>query len=245
MPDTDVIDDLEAEHDQFESLLSELTPEEWTAPSAAAGWTVSDVVLHLAQTEAAIPAALASGRAGVDWRTYGDTVDDAMAAMVRADPATPADVFQRWRTARAESVKALRAADPARAVQWVAAAVKPRTLATTRLAEHWAHAQDIAVPLDYVYPDTMRLRHVAWLGYSTLPYVFRLAGEPAPALFCDLTAPDGSSWRFGEESAPSSITGPAADFCRVGAQRLAPEASGLRAAGPHGEAALRRLRNYA
>ncbi|MEV6487401.1 maleylpyruvate isomerase family mycothiol-dependent enzyme [Actinoplanes sp. NPDC051633] len=241
----DVIDDLEAEHDAFEALLDELSPDDWSAPSAAAGWTVTDVVLHLAQTEEAIPAALAGEISGVEWRRFGDDVDTAMDAMVRSEAATPADIFERWRSARQASVRALRAADPGRRVQWVASTLKPRSLATTRLAEHWAHALDIAVPLELAYPDTGRLRHVAWLGVSTLPYAFGLEGRPAPALFCDLTAPDGSSWQFGDPSAPSSITGDAAAFCRVGAQRLDPAASGLRTEGPDGEIALRLLRNYA
>nr|BFE85189.1 hypothetical protein GCM10020093_077900 [Planobispora longispora] len=41
------------------------------------------------------------------------------------------------------------------------------------------------------------------------------------------------------------ISGSASEFCRVGARRLAPEDTGLKAEGPHGAAALRVLRNYA
>ena len=36
---------------------------------------------------------------------------------------------------------------------------KPATLATTRLAEHWAHGLDITGPLRVEFPDTGRLRH--------------------------------------------------------------------------------------
>ena len=43
----------------------------------------------------------------------------------------------------------------------------------------------------------------------------------------------------------STITGTAGVFCRVGARRLAPEESGLLTHGPHADAALRALRNYA
>jgi hypothetical protein len=39
--------------------------------------------------------------------------------------------------------------------------LKPATLATTRLTEHWAHALDITGPLGIELPDTGRLRHVA------------------------------------------------------------------------------------
>ena len=117
--------------------------------------------------------------------------------------------------------------------------------ATTRLAEHWAHGLDITEPLEIPFPDTDRLRHVAWLGHATLPYAFALAGDEPHDVFCELVAPDGSSWRYGPEDADSTISGSAGAFCRVGARRLAPDESGLVTTGPHGRAALEVLRNYA
>ena len=245
MTATDVFDDLEAEQEALAAVLGALSAEDWTRPSAAAGWTVADVVLHLAQTDEAV-VATAGGPAGVpDWNRYGDTVEDAMAAMVRAERVPWAVVLERWQAARRDSVRALRHADPARPLRWVVGAIKPRTLATTRLAEHWAHALDITAPLGLVYPDTARLRHVAWLGHSTLPYAFRRAGLPPAEIYCELTAPDGARWTLGDAAAESVIRGAAAAFCRVGARRLAPAESGLRTEGPHADAALRLLRNYA
>jgi uncharacterized protein (TIGR03084 family) len=139
----------------------------------------------------------------------------------------------------------MRGADPQRRLRWAAAPLKPATLATTRLAEHWAHALDIAVPLGVDLPDTARLRHIAWLGHSTLPYAFTSAGlEPQP-VSCELSGPDGDIWRFGWGGADSSIVGAAGAFCRVGARRLTPEESGLVTSGPQGPVALRLLRNYA
>ncbi|MEU4422510.1 maleylpyruvate isomerase family mycothiol-dependent enzyme [Actinoplanes sp. NPDC024001] len=241
----DIFDDLEAEQEQLESVLAGLKPDDWLAPSAAAGWTVSDVVLHLAQTEEGVRATVRGNPDAIEWRSYGGTVDEAMAAMVLAEPAEPAAVFERWRVARRAAVQALRSADPQRPVRWVTTSLKPRTLATTRLAEHWAHGLDITMPLGIGYPDTTRLRHVAWLGHSTLPYAFSLAGLPAVPVHCDLIAPDGSSWQFGDPGAESVISGAAGAFCRVGARRLAAESSGLQTRGPYGARALQLLRNYA
>lgn len=240
----EIFDDLAAEQDRLEKILDGLPERAWWHDSTAPGWTVADVVLHLAQTEEALVAAV-SGAGVRDWARYGDTVDEAMAALVRAEREGPGDVLARWRSARQTALTELRRCDPRRPLPWVAAPLKPRTLATTRLAEHWAHTLDITVPLGIDYPDTVRLRHVAWLGYSTLPYAFQLAGQPPHEVSCALAAPDGTTWRFGPEEADSSITGPAGAFCRVGAQRLAPHDSGLVTSGPHGAVALRVLRNYA
>jgi uncharacterized protein (TIGR03084 family) len=113
------------------------------------------------------------------------------------------------------------------------------------LAEHWAHALDIADALGIAYPDTGRLRHIAWLAHRTLPYAFALAGAEAHPVRCVLTGPAGDRWELGPADAPSRIEGQAGDFCRVAAQRLRPEESGLRAAGPHAAEALALVRTYA
>jgi uncharacterized protein (TIGR03084 family) len=124
--------------------------------------------------------------------------------------------------------------------------LKPKALATTRIAEHWAHMLDITEPLGLDYPDTDRLRHIAWLAHRTLPYGFAIAGKEPADVYAALTAPDGrTTWEFGSAEAASSIRGTAGEFCRVGVQRLAPEDSHLETSGPAGTTALRVLRNYA
>ncbi|MEQ7005009.1 maleylpyruvate isomerase family mycothiol-dependent enzyme [Actinopolymorpha sp. B17G11] len=239
---------LEAEYDRLDSILAGLSEEDWNRPSGLAGWTNVDVLLHLAQTEESVVSTLTSAAAaapGGQPMIHGVSVDEAMDRWVTAERAGPNTVYPRWQAAREASVRALREADPDRASAWASAPLRPAALATTRLAEHWAHALDIAEPLSIPYPDTARLRHIAWLGHRTLPYAFRLAGkEPAP-IRAELTGPDGEIWQFGPSGADSVIAGSAGAFCRVGARRLAPENSGLTMTGPHAESALRLLRNYA
>ena len=233
-----VFDDLAAEQERLEGILGSLDEAQWRSPSGAAGWTIADVVLHLAQSEESVVATVSGRdlRTGLSGRADG-TVDELMAEWVRAERGpTPGVVFGRW----------LRAADPDRPLQWVAAPVKPATLATTRLAEHWAHGLDITGPFGIEFRDTERLRHVAWLAHRTLPYSMTLAGQQPAPVWCELTAPDGASvWQFGPPDADSAIAGAAGDFCRVAAQRLSPAQSRLRTRGPHGDTALRLLRTYA
>jgi uncharacterized protein (TIGR03084 family) len=246
-----IFEDLAAEQDRLAAILAGLDDAQWTAPSAAAGWSVADVVLHLAQSDEAVVASAAGAdlRAGPAARASvapGSSVDEIMNQLVQAERAAPAEVFQRWQRSRADALAALRAADPQQPMAWVESPMKPATLATTRLAEAWAHGLDITGPLGIDFPDTGRLRNVAWLAHRTLPYALARSGGERYDVFCELTAPDGAgTWRFGPETADSSITGPAGAFCRVAAQRLAPSSSGLVARGPHGAAALRVLRSYA
>ena len=243
-----VFEDLGAEQDRLEDILAGLDEAQWLAPSAAEGWTVTDVVLHLAQSEEAVQAAMTGGglRSGLA-AASGSTMDERAEAAVRAERAAPASVFDRWRRARRAAMAALTAGDPDQPVTWVTGPVKPATLATTRLAEHWAHGLDITGPFGLEFPDTDRLRHIAWLAHRTLPYALAVAGEsPAVAVRCELTDPGGSDvWRYGPADAESAITGPAGEFCRVAVRRLAPADARLTATGPHGATALRVLRTYA
>jgi uncharacterized protein (TIGR03084 family) len=242
----DVLDDLAAEYDRIDGILRGLDDAAWLTESGAKGWTVADVVLHLAQSEEAVVDST-SGRSLLEGRTLvGNNVDEIMDNWVRAERAAPDVIFKRWQTAKTASLDALRAADPQQPLPWVAAPLKPKAMATTRLAEHWAHTLDIVGPLGVDYPDTDRLHHIAWLAHRTLPYGFQVAGEEPAEVYVELTAPDGrTTWEFGSPDAASSISGTAGAFCRVGAQRLKAGESGLETSGPAGATALRVLRNYA
>jgi uncharacterized protein (TIGR03084 family) len=242
---TDIFDDVHAEYEQLDAVLATLTPAQWSHPSAAEGWTVSDVVLHLAQSEELAAASIAGSVARFA-RLQAGSVDALADEFVTAQrDITPADLLARWRTAAFATPAALRALPKGTRLPWNTNRMSPAALATTRLAEHWAHACDITGPLGIPYPDTARLRHVAWLAHRTLPYAFAVDGVEGGPVYCELTSPDGDPWPFGDPAALSTITGPAADFCRVGARRLAPADSALKAAGPHGPQALAALRNYA
>jgi uncharacterized protein (TIGR03084 family) len=242
-----VYDDLEAEQDQLDDVLGTLSGDDWGRPSAAAGWSVSDVVLHLAQAEELVVVSSRGDSAPFarDPRPGGSA--DGFAGRRVADErgASGDAVYQRWRTARHPALGVLRGCPPGTRLPWVTSPLAPATLATTLLAEHWAHALDITGPLGIAYPDTARLRHVAWLAVRTLPYAFEVAGLSGRPVQCELAGPDGQRWEFGPVDAESRISGAAGAFCRVAARRLPAEASGLTATGPDAAAALRVVRTYA
>ncbi|MDH4077695.1 MAG: maleylpyruvate isomerase family mycothiol-dependent enzyme [Acidimicrobiia bacterium] len=239
----EILTDLRAEYGRLDAMLAPLTAAQWAQPSAAEGWTIADVVAHLALTEEAVVRSAAERGGGLTARA-GDLEADVAGDVTAAGLDGPAALV-RWQTATAASVPALAAADPDRPLRWAAAPLKPRTLATTRLAEHWAHGLDLAGPLGADFTDTARLRHIAWLGHATLPYAFSLAGlDPVPVR-AELVGPHGEAWAFGPPDAAARITGPAGHFCRVGAHRLAPPDSDLVADGPGAADALRLLRNWA
>ncbi len=252
----DAITAYAAETDLLAELLASLTDEQWRRPSGCAGWTVSDVVLHLAQSEESVVSAFDQGDSGVPYAPYlelvgrgGDGMVDAiMAAAVEGErPDDPAAVLERWQAANHAAVARLRAADPASRVPWVAAPLAPRTLAATRLSEHWIHGLDLREPLGVPSVDTDRLWHVARLAWRTLPYAFAAEDEEPPSVRLRLTSPSGEEWVLedGTSEPEVVVAGPAGQWCRLAARRLRPDDTDLRADGPRGARVLELARTYA
>src|SRR5918994_6182307 len=226
----EVVTALAEQHAELSTLLAPLGDADWERPSRCEGWTVADVVLHLAQTDE-MAIASADGRFGeAVERLAGDLgpandVDDAVALMVDNERGESGPmVRQRWKAGADGLRRALPASDPPRRVQWLAGEVSVRTLATTRLAETWIHTGDVAAGLGATVVPTDRLRHIARLAWRTLPYAFARAGRElrGPVAF-ELRGPAGDGWDFAPDGeAVTTIRGDALELCLVAARRAQP-----------------------
>ena len=237
--------------EQQAELTSLLDADAWSRPSRCEGWSVADVVLHLAQTnEMAI--ASATGTFGDYVTRYppgARTVDEGADLMVARERDTPiADISRRWQDGAARLCDVLRSSDPHARVQWVAGTLAARTLATTRLAETWIHTGDVAYGLGVSLAPAARLQHIARLAWRTIPYAFTRDGRepPAPTAF-RLQAPGGGDWRFEppDGDAVNVIEGDGVDLCMVASRRVAPGDTSLRATGPDALAVLDLVRTWA
>lgn len=241
------------QQDELSHLLKSLSDGEWTRPTRCDGWDVADVVLHLAQTDE-LAAASAGGRLAELNSARGagpepaESVDAWAAARVEAERGeTPVRLFERWSTAAGRLVGVLGAMDLSTRVAWVAGELSARTLATTRLAEAWIHAGDIADAVGKSLPPTDRLQLVARLAWRTLPYAFATAGRSlsGPVAF-RLESPSGEVWSFVPPEPPTTtIRGSAAELCAVAARRLEPSGTSLTGDGPDTAAVLSLVRTYA
>ena len=249
----DVVDALDAQQDELDALLAPLDAAQWQLPSLCAGWTIADVVIHLAQTnEMAVGSVHGRFNESIAALSEGlgpaATVDDGVELMVARDRGTTAEaLLARWRASAAAQVDALRSCDPHARLQWVAGDVSATTLTTTRLSETWIHAGDIAHGLGVELATTDRLWHIARLAWRTVPYAFARAGRPAPGpVAFDLDGPNGASWRFVPDGgAPTTIRGDALDLCRVAGQRATADGTSLHGEGPDAAAVLELVRTYA
>src|SRR5437763_3448359 len=140
----DVLTGVAEQDDELDGLLAGLDEGGWGRPSRCAGWSIADVVLHLAQTDEmtvasaerrfdAVAAAFGN-RAAPD----GSTVEDLAGLAVAAERGRPGrEIHARWRAASAGQAKALGACEAGARLPWVAGEMSAVSLATTRLAEAW------------------------------------------------------------------------------------------------------------
>jgi uncharacterized protein (TIGR03084 family) len=246
-------DALREEHAALAGLLDRLEPDQWHAPTRCAGWDVRDVVLHLAQTdEMAVGSVIGRYDAVFAALTGGldpaSSVDEGVARMVaRERGAGHGSAVDRWRRASEELDAALETVDPSTRVPWVAGPLSVRTLTTTRLAETWIHAGDVAAAVGATIPPSARLQLIARLAWRTLPYAFAQAGSTLHGpVALHLSAPDGGRWTFEPDEAPVTIIeGPALDLCTVAARRVPASATALRGTGPDADEVLSLIRTYA
>ena len=246
---------LAAQQDELTSIVSPLDETGWLHPSRCDGWSVADVVLHLAQTNEMAVASL-QGRfdeklgvlaAGMD-PDAAPSVNEGAAVLVANERGQDvAAVLSRWQ----ESANTLRfelsETDPRQRVVWVAGELSAQTLATTRLAETWIHTGDVAVPLGREIALDDRLWHIARLAWRTLPHAFAQAAyQPAGPVAFALTAPGEETWHFeGDDEALTTIVGPALDLCQVAGQRADADGTALVGEGPDAAAVLDLVRTFA
>jgi uncharacterized protein (TIGR03084 family) len=249
----EILTALAAQQAELSGLLDDLDEAGWQRPTRCEGWTVADVVLHLAQTnEMAIGSAAGRFAEALDELTVGlppsESVDDGAAHMVARDRDQPAAAVRaRWESGAAELRDLLSRCDPRQRVTWVVGQLSAQTLATTRLAETWIHTGDVAEALGVELEPTDRLRHIARLAWRTLPYAFERSGRSlaGPVAF-DLRGPGGEVWRFDPDAEPvTTIRGDATELCAVAGRRVLPDQTALVGEGPDADAVLELVRTYA
>jgi uncharacterized protein (TIGR03084 family) len=243
----EILADLVAEQQALDQMLQRAPEREWKRATPAAGWSVQDTISHLAATEErALRAVSGNKKLRAEVKAAGGIDDYNVAGVEQGRTKRPQEVIEWWRHSRAAVVEALSRTPHQTRVAWYAGPMSARTFATTRLMETWAHGLDIVVALKREVADTPRLRHVAWLGWKTLPYAFAVAGEKYPhPIRVELVGPGYARWVFGPEEADQVVRGQAADWCRLVVHRLPPSSpSNLVAVGEVAATALRVARAY-
>jgi uncharacterized protein (TIGR03084 family) len=245
----ELLADLREETQVVDDLLSDLPPLHWQLPTPANEWCVGDQVSHLAYFDEALVTAATDPetfRTGADaLMTHGPDFAAYVADRFRSLAGT--ELLDWFRTTRERLLEVVAGLDGGLRLPWYGPSMSTASAVTARLMETWAHGQDIAAALGADYPASMRLRHIAHLGVRTFGFAFELRGLHVPPELprVDLTAPDGTTWTWGEPDAAETVSGAALDFCLVVTQRRHRDDTGLVTTGPVGANWLSLAQAYA
>ena len=228
-----LLDDLRAEQADLRALVADADLDTTTP---AEGWDVRDTVAHLSGTDVeALKAAIRPKEFLAGLAEVAKDVAGFLTAQLTARRGLSRDeLMAEWQVSFEAMLHAFADVPAGTKVPWYGPPMSPASFATARLMEYWAHGQDVVDALAVERAPTDRLRHVCHLGLRTRGFAYANRGLIAPdePVALELTAPDGSTWSFGEGE--QRVTGPALDFCLLVTQRRHRDDLTLVA---HGEAA--------
>ena len=215
-----LLDDLRAEQADLRSIVDDA---DLSTPTPAEGWDVRDSVSHLAGTDVEATLSMTDPDAFVaKLPQVGSNIEGFLTRQLTERRGLTRDEFMAsWQDGFEALLLAFGKVDPAAKLPWYGPPMSPASFATARLMEYWAHGQDVADGLGVIRTPTARLRHICHIGYRTrgFSYVNRGLEPPAVDVRLELTAPDGTTWTYGDAGAQDHVTGPAHDFCLLVTQR--------------------------
>lgn len=241
--------DLLAEQGDLDALVARHT-EEFHSPTPSPGWTVQDQVGHLAYFDRTAALAI------TDPDGFAAHVHDLVAGarehgadaftLGPARQLSAAELISQWREARDALATAASTLSPDDRVPWYGPSMSARSFLSARLMECWAHGTDIADAVGVHRAPTVRLRHIARLGFLTRGWSYTVRELPVPVttIRLGLDAPDGATWTFGPDDADDQVSGSAEGFCLVVTQRRHLDDTDLRC-GPIGRDWLLRAQAFA
>ncbi len=245
----EIVSDLAAEHEALDAIVTDLDDEDWSTPTPAEGWNVTDQIGHLAffdqrATMAIVePAAFAADLASA----VGDIEAYMAGHLSEARSCSPPQLISMWRSARADLLTALAPLDPRIRLPWYGPDMSARSFATARLMETWAHGQDVVDALAAHREPTDRLRHIALLGVRTMPWSFTVNGLELPdePIHVDLSGPSSDRWGWNDDASGNVVRGDAEEFCLVVTQRRHLADTSLEVIGPVAEQWMRIAQAFA
>jgi uncharacterized protein (TIGR03083 family) len=158
---------------RLEDELQDLGDGDWGTPSRCAGWSIQDVIAHLASVNRFWTASVLAGLAGSPTNILAsfDPVATPERLVAELRTMTPSAVLERFKSSNDELLGLLSGLDDE---DWAVIAEAPpghlpiRLVAAHALWDSWVHERDIGLPLGRVQPV-----HVDEVG-SSLRYVCAL-----------------------------------------------------------------------
>jgi uncharacterized protein (TIGR03084 family) len=144
----DICKDLADEQAAIDDIVKDLDEAGWQTVTPFYGWRIKDEISHIAYFDRAAFLAATDVKAfnkDVEKMLEGFTNFDDMHKKVNSvgGALSGAELLAWWRKERAQLIEAFLSVDPKTRLPWYGPPMAPKSSATARLMETWAHGQDI------------------------------------------------------------------------------------------------------
>ncbi len=220
--------------DALGRLLSELSPEDWSAPTIE-GWTVKGLVTHLVAVEEYFGRQLGLWPLEIDEALEADHLGMTRAFVAAWSDRPAREVLARWRERTEAITSHLRSLDRAAGREQIHFHFLDTSLSTvliTRVFEIWTHDEDIrrATGRPPAPPDPARLRRMSRIAVPSLPFGMAMSGLEGGGrtVRLVLTGAGGGTWDqaldlgAGPGHADATVVVDVVDYCRLAARRVTP-----------------------
>ncbi|MBV1917000.1 MAG: TIGR03084 family protein [Sphingomonadaceae bacterium] len=214
---SNAIEWLREECAELETVLRDLSEEEWQRATEYKDWTIADQVMHLHQIDNFGIIAVTTPE---QWPDYVKTIRAYQAGgLTHVDKMreawgslSSADLLALWSKGWREIAERLEGVQDGGKLPWFGPDMRPASFAGARQMEVWAHGQRIYDLLGLTREPQARIKAICELGVRTQGWTFRNRelDRPDPPRI-ELTGPNGELWVWNEE-ASERVSGPALDF---------------------------------
>lgn len=235
-----IMNDLIAEQSELDSVLANLTEEQWNLPlDGCQPWILKDAVNHVAFFDYAAVRLM-----NHDFNDLCDGLDKEAEQDEDYIPwafrkLSGAEALSWWREERTKMDDMFYAKDPKERIPWAPGMpMSARSLATARMMETWAHSVDIYDALGMEVPCHERIKNVLFLSWQARPFAYainKMDFDPAVPMYLELTLPSGEVWTKGEPNDVNYIKGDAKAWALLSIRRRNYKDSGLEIVGEEAE----------
>lgn len=219
----EILNDLIAEQSQVDTLVADLTEEQWLMPlPGCEPWNIKDAIIHIAFYDYAANKLMAGEAEDLVQLADAESGQDEYYRATAFWHLTGAQVLQWWREERTKLDYAFLHKNPKDRIPWAPGLpMSAKSLCSARLMELWVHSVDIydALGLDVVVRE--RITSTLFLSWQARPFAYRINGYEMPdtPMYLELTLPSGAVWTKGDPAAENYIKGSAKEWALVAVRR--------------------------
>ncbi len=220
-----IISDIRQEVEVLNTLLDELSDEQWNANTTFKDWTPEIVISHLCYFDLMTLYSINDSEKFASegyflmntYSTIDNSLERAEAVKEKLNVKDHRNLKELWLLTNDQMCSVFEKVDPKLRCQWFGPDMGAKMFMTARYMETWSHGQEIYDLLKRKRLYTDSIKNIADIGVKTFDwtYINRKLDVPNEKPYVLLTSPSGDQWQWNDENSHNKVIGDASDFCHA------------------------------